>query len=375
MERSVSKEQHVVEAAQQTAAAGDAASVSASAAGDLQPELAFQNEILQGVSRTFALTIPELPEDLRDVVGNAYLLCRIADTIEDAVALSVEEKGEFGDAFVRCVAGEAAPEAFAEALTPRLGVGTLDAERELVARTPEVLRLTHSFSRQDQQAMLRCVRIMVEGMELFQEGQFSDGLEDEEHLSRYCYHVAGVVGEMLTDLFCAHRPAIAAVRSELEPRAVAFGQGLQMTNILKDIWDDKTRKVCWLPQSTFSEAGFDLHDLKKGERHPAFEEGLGQVIGVARCHLETALEYTLRIPPSEQGIRNFCLWALGMAVLTLRKINSRRDFQSGQEVKISRKSVHATVLYTRLFGKSNRSLRLIFKALAAGLPRQAACPR
>ena len=46
-------------------------------------DLAYQAGMLQCVSRTFALTIPQLPGALRDVVGNAYLLCRIADTIED----------------------------------------------------------------------------------------------------------------------------------------------------------------------------------------------------------------------------------------------------------------------------------------------------
>jgi len=42
---------------------------------------AYQEAILPKVSRTFALTIPQLPPALRDVVANAYLLCRIADTI------------------------------------------------------------------------------------------------------------------------------------------------------------------------------------------------------------------------------------------------------------------------------------------------------
>ena len=46
-------------------------------------DAAYQDEILQYVSRTFALTIPQLPESLCKVVSNAYLLCRIADTIED----------------------------------------------------------------------------------------------------------------------------------------------------------------------------------------------------------------------------------------------------------------------------------------------------
>ena len=49
----------------------------------LESDEAYQEHALPGVSRTFALTIPELPGDLRRVVTNAYLLCRIADTIED----------------------------------------------------------------------------------------------------------------------------------------------------------------------------------------------------------------------------------------------------------------------------------------------------
>ena len=39
------------------------------------------------VSRTFALTIRVLPGPLRDPVTVAYLLCRLADLLEDAIAL------------------------------------------------------------------------------------------------------------------------------------------------------------------------------------------------------------------------------------------------------------------------------------------------
>ena len=41
----------------------------------------YQDQILPHVSRTFALTIPQLPLGLRTAVTSAYLLCRIADTI------------------------------------------------------------------------------------------------------------------------------------------------------------------------------------------------------------------------------------------------------------------------------------------------------
>ncbi len=336
---------------------------------DKTGDLRYQEEILQGVSRTFALTIPQLPETLRVVIGNAYLLCRTADTIEDSAALPLAEKHAFSRRFVAVVEGCEPADAFARELAPRLGTDTLEDERDLVANTERVIRLTRTFSPDDQAALARCVRIMTEGMEEFQEGRFADGLPDQAHLDRYCYHVAGVVGEMLTSLFCAHSPETAQRRAELERLAVSFGQGLQMTNILKDIWEDRARGACWLPQATFARHGFDLHTLRSGSDSPAFRAGLRELLGIARGHLENALDYTLFLPKSERGLRQFCLWALGMAVLTLRKIERNPGFRSGQEVKIRRRSVHTVVLLSRLFSANNAMLRLLFALAARRLPK------
>ena len=52
----------------------------------------FAEDILQKVSRTFALNIQVLPTRLRIPVLMAYLLCRIADTIEDDPDLSADAK-------------------------------------------------------------------------------------------------------------------------------------------------------------------------------------------------------------------------------------------------------------------------------------------
>ena len=70
----------------------------------------YQDRILVEVSRTFALTIPELPVPLDRVVGNAYLLCRVADTIEDEPNLTWSQKRKFSDEFLEVVAGESSPE-------------------------------------------------------------------------------------------------------------------------------------------------------------------------------------------------------------------------------------------------------------------------
>ncbi len=342
----------------------DNALTSTATAADLE----YQTHILQGVSRTFALTIPTLPEALCRVVGNAYLLCRIADTIEDDSGLLEAQKRDFAERFIQVVAGRAEAETFARDLAPLLTRSSSAAEHDLIRNTAAVIRITHGCNSRQRRAMERCVRIMAKGMADYQEMETLDGLRDLPALDRYCYYVAGVVGEMLTDLYCDHDEAIARQRERLMPLAVSFGQGLQMTNILKDIWDDRARGACWLPQDVFQLQGFALADLRPGNDDPAFLAGMGALIGIARQHLHDALRYTLMIPKRQRGIRLFCLWALGMAVLTLRRIDARRDFSAGDQVKISRRSVKATVALTRACVNNDKLLRMLFYVTARRLP-------
>jgi len=328
----------------------------------------FQAYLLSGVSRTFALTIPQLPPALARVVRNAYLLCRIIDTIEDEPALSPACKRYFCQQFTAVVGATNPAERFAAELAPLLSHHTIPAEHELIRGTPQVIAITHRLTQPQQEALACCVRLMSDGMAEFQESHDPCGLENLPQLNRYCYFVAGVVGEMLTKLFCDHSPEIAQRRDALMNLAVSFGQGLQMTNILKDIWEDRRRGACWLPRDVFTEVGFDLRELAPGCYQAGFGQGLTRLIGITHNHLQDALAYTLLIPRHETGIRNFCLWALALAVLTLRKINRRRDFSIGHQVKISHRSVQATILTSRLTVSHDYLLRSIFHLSSMGLP-------
>jgi len=328
----------------------------------------YQDHILQGVSRTFALTIPQLPEALRRVIGNAYLLCRITDTIEDDSALTNEQTRALSDMFAEVVCGNASAEEFSRKLYPLLSNHTIPAEHDLIKNTPAVIRITHGFNPVQRRALERCVRIMAKGMADYQETESLDGLKDLSEMNQYCYYVAGVVGEMLTELFCDYSKDIDAHKSTLMKLSVSFGQGLQMTNILKDIWDDRKRGACWLPQDIFVKNGFNLRDLQPGSSNEKFQAGLAELLAVAKCHLQNALIYTSLIPPQEKGIRRFCLWAIGMAILTLNKINQHRDFSAGSQVKISRRSVKATIITTSLFASQDWILEFLFKLTSRNLP-------
>jgi farnesyl-diphosphate farnesyltransferase len=332
----------------------------------------FQSEMLEGVSRTFALTIPQLPAALCRVVSNAYLLCRIVDTIEDEPALTGARKNYFCQQFLRTLSVPRNAETFSRQLYVSLSSQTPPAEHELIRNVPRVVRITRSFSEPQREALQRCVRTMAKGMGQFQLRGEKQGLQSLEDLDQYCYYVAGVVGQMLTNLFCLHSPEIAENRKALMALAVSFGQGLQMTNILKDVWEDYQRGACWLPRKIFAEEGFDLNNLTTGRNRQGFERGVRRLIGITHGHLKNALSYSLLIPKEETGIRNFCLWAIGLAMLTLRKINKHLYYTDGSQVKISRLSVKGTILATRLTVQNDRLLKLLFSIAARRLPSASA---
>lgn len=326
----------------------------------------FQEQILPHVSRTFALTIPQLPARLRMAVTNAYLLCRIADTIEDEPEVSASETRAFLQRFVAVVAGSEAAAPLAREVAARLSERTLPAECELVKNMERVA--VSARRGEERAAILRCIELMCDGMHRFQRTASIRGLAHSTDLDSYCYYVAGVVGEMLTDLFCHHAPDIDAHRATLQQLAPSFAQGLQLTNILKDFWEDRSRGACWLPQEVFTRHGLDLARLSEGGTDPRFHAGMYELVGVAHGHLRNALAYTMAIPVRHTGIRRFCLWAIGLAVLTLRKIAANPQFTSGSQVKISRTAVRLTQLCTSAAVRSDGLLGILFEVAARGLP-------
>ena len=328
-----------------------------------------QSELLQGVSRTFALTIPQLPEDLGNVVSNAYLLCRAIDTIEDEPALNFEEKKKFCDWFTKVVDQKSDSRLFSEALSPLLSESTIPMEHELIQQIDRVLEITKEFDQDHQVVLSRCIHIMSDGMTMFQELDNKNGLETLEEMDKYCYYVAGVVGELLTDLFCFHLPQeLNPKRDEMMKLSVSFGQSLQMTNILKDIWEDQKRGVCWLPKDVFTYYNFDLSELENSNSTKEFQKGLVHLIGVAHTHLNNAFRYTLMIPSDQTGIRNFCLWAIFMSLLTLKKIYKNIDATDSADWKISRKSVKGVIAVTKFSVNKDHLLKAFFNMTGRGLP-------
>ena len=335
-------------------------------------DLAFQGTMLRAVSRTYALTIPVLPDGLRDAVANAYLLCRIADTIEDESGIPAARKRAFWDRLVEVVADRGDGASFGRDLSAALSAATPAAEAELVANTARIARVTAGLGTRQRRAIERCLGTMTRGMMEFQRDTPRVGLRDMAQLDRYCYYAAGVVGELLVELFCAHSPVVRGRRGELLALAPSHAQGLQMSNILNDLWDDWRRGVCWLPRDVFAAEGCSLdnlasHDLGSGDGAPGFRAGMTRLVAITRGHLANALRFIQLVPARERGIRRHLVWALGLAVLALRRVHLTPSPTRGRRGRISRVRAGAMLVVSGIAARRDFTLRLWFRLATRGL--------
>lgn len=82
-------------------------------------------------------------------------------------------------------------------------------------------------------------------------------IQDWEELERYCYHVAGVVGLMMTRVFGLED-------RQYEAQAIALGNAMQLTNILRDVAEDWRRDRVYLPATELEQFQVSLEDIRDG---------------------------------------------------------------------------------------------------------------
>jgi farnesyl-diphosphate farnesyltransferase len=279
-------------------------------------------QLLIATSRTFALAIPLLPEPTRLEVTLSYLLFRVADTFEDAAswprALRIEALAQF-DALLET------PDREEIAAISRRWAEEVPCEqlgyRDLLAGLPEVLDSFFAL-RPEAVALIRDhVLRTSRGMAGFVARTTDDGelrLRDVADLQAYCYVVAGIVGELLTELFLLGRPRLEPVAARLRERSRAFGEGLQLVNILKDSASDATQGRRYLPE------GVDR----------------AEVLSLARQDLLAAREYVLALQSAgaERGLVAFNALPVRLATASLDRVE-----QAGPGSKLTRPEVYAIV--------------------------------
>ena len=285
-------------------------------------------QLLNKVSRSFALCIQELPDSIRDHVANFYLLARYLDSIEDS-SLAEQQKREGMDSFLHALKHK--DEQAMIRLSRRIEEGIYQKQdRELLQKAPHVFDVYQSFDEDSQQTIFRWLSEMQRGMLKY----FRKDIQTFRQLDEYCYYVAGTPGHYLTEVFCRH----AALNQEfLEANTNDFGLLLQKVNIIRDLAIDYQQQRYYWPTELLQKLKIvfqNLFDPRYSEQRRMI---LAEMIENAKNHYEKSLNYILAIPENLKEIRLFLTIPFFMAVATLEKCkNNETIFDFKQTVKISR---------------------------------------
>jgi farnesyl-diphosphate farnesyltransferase len=246
-----------------------------------QAELA---SLVTQTSRTFALAVPLLGEPLAADVGLTCLLFRIADTLVGASTWGRDARLVALDSFGEWLVGDPDERVWLEtvaAAPPTEDQGHL----ALLARADAVRAAV--MDRGDELATsitMEVVRASSKMAELVVR-QSEDGgltLRDLPDLEEHCYAVAGIAGELLTELFVAREPALEPARGALLDLAPTFGEGLQLARILKEAPRDERRGRLYIPAavSRAELTALARRDLGRAGEYMALLESAGASSGV-----------------------------------------------------------------------------------------------
>lgn len=289
------------------------------------------DDLLRKTSRTFALAIPMLPEPTRAAVSAAYLLFRVADTLEDSTEWPGAARVAALDAFARVIFtfDRNAVVSLRDrwlARPPCDHAGYL----ELVGKTDELLERVWSLEPATRSILVHHAARTAEGMASVvarsdEQGRLS--LRSISELREYCYIVAGIVGELLTEVFLHDAPQLARERPALETNTRAFGEGLQLVNILKDTAADATDGRTYLPEGVSRE----------------------EILGIARVDLDAASRYVeaLQRGGAPRGYVAFTALSVMLARASLDKLE-----RAGSGAKVSRDDVFR--IFAQLDGALDR---------------------
>ncbi len=101
-----------------------------------------------------------------------------------------------------------------------------------------------------------------------------------DELHRYCYHVASVVGLIMTRI-------LGVSDTSAYPRAADLGTAMQLTNILRDIGEDLRLDRRYLPADEMAQYGVTDADLAAGRITPQFCELMAFQIRRARGYYDS----------------------------------------------------------------------------------------
>jgi phytoene synthase len=205
-----------------------------------------------------------LPKAKRDAMSALYAFCREVDDIADDESVPVEQR------------------------RAQLALWREDVRRACGQEPPQLA------VNRELQPVARQFRLPFEHFDALLQGVEMDlttrRYADYEPLELYCYRVASVVGLLSIEIFGYTNPAC-------RQYAIALGQALQLTNILRDVRVDAERGRIYLPQVELARFGVAPEEILRGDYSERFAQLAGSVAQRARQFYRSARE---TLPPEDR---------------------------------------------------------------------------
>ena len=314
-------------------------------------------QMLRMVSRTFTLSIEQLPQNIRDSVALAYLLFRVSDCLEDHETMDAARKIQLLELWCDILDGQRKVDELTGQITD---LDDSDPEVYVAQNAGLLLDFLDTLHPETRAFIVNRVKETTHGMARWQ--RQGPTVKTEEELDDYMYHVAGLVGYLLTDIFAWHCSKIRARKEILQPLAKEFGLALQTVNVIRGLRKDYERGWIFVPHSFLEKVGITSDELFM----PDFEDKAIQVVELladkAERHLQHGLNYILTLPRTQHRIRLFCVWPLFFAVKTLALSRNNVNVLRA-EAKMSRHDVKNIIRDTTMLGWSNRWLNKYYTSL------------
>ncbi|KAI4097018.1 MAG: hypothetical protein LQ339_006874 [Xanthoria mediterranea] len=272
-------------------------------------------ELLDQTSRSFSAVIQELHPELLVPIALFYLILRGLDTIEDDMTLPIEKKVALLRDFHTINEKEG---------WSFTGSGPDEKDRELLVQFHYVTEEYRKIKPVYREFINDITRKMGAGMADYcnKAAEGNAGVETIEEYDEYCYYVAGLVGNGLTQLFVESGLANAALKDRPQLQK-SMGLFLQKTNVIRDVredWDDKRR---FWPTEIWSKYVDNFEDLFKPANQEEALNCSSEMVLNSLNHADECLFYLAGL--KEQSVFNFAAIPQAMAIATLALVFRNPD--------------------------------------------------
>lgn len=281
---------------------------------------------LNKVSRSFAVVIRQLPEDLRDSVCVFYLVLRGLDTVEDDMGIPADRKTELLRNFHNLCRVKG---------WNMTGIGDTEDYRQLMQNFDKVINTYMGLSRNYQEVIDKICMQMGAGMADFIDKKVSTTADYD----LYCHYVAGLVGIGLSGLFSASGYEHGYLENQ-KVIANSMGLFLQKTNITRDYFEDIPQNRIFWPQEIWRKYTDDVTKLKNAPESAESLACLNNMVADALEHIPHCIAYMNML--KHPNVFRFCAIPQVMAIATLVKVYNNPEVFT-ENVKI-RKGLAARLM-------------------------------